>query len=73
MTKKMTLQKPDKNKKPRECPYCSSPNGEWADFGDWKTNPNVMYCMDCDSTWFEYEDKWESVFQKGRIIKENEN
>ena len=62
------LQKPDKDKLPHQCPHCGSPNGEWAIGTD---VDNVMYCMDCDSTWFEYEDNWASVFQRGRIIKRN--
>ena len=63
----MKLQKPDKDKKPHECPHCGSPNGEWADCGD--TCENVMYCMDCDSTWLEYEDSWSCINQRGKIIK----
>ena len=61
------LQKPDKDKLPHQCPHCGSPNGEWADKGV----DNVMYCMDCDSTWFEYEDSWASVSQQGKIIKKD--
>jgi predicted nucleic acid-binding Zn-ribbon protein len=56
--------KTDKDKLPHQCPHCGSPNGEWA-----KGLDNIMYCLDCDSTWFEYKDEWWSAFQKGRIIK----
>jgi transcription elongation factor Elf1 len=67
----MTLQKPDKDKKPFECPYCGSMNTGWED--NCTESVTVMYCAECDSSWFEYEDNWESVFQKGKVIKENEN
>ena len=56
--------KADKDKKPHQCPHCGSPNCEWA-----KGLDNIMWCKDCCSEWFEYEDEWWSVFQKGRIIK----
>ena len=65
----MTFQKPDKDKKPFECPHCGGMN--CTQYNDYDTN--VMGCADCDSTWTEYEDEWVSVFQKGRIIRENEN
>ena len=64
------IQKPDKDKKPHQCPHCGSPNGEWASFGEWAKVDHVMYCMDCDSTWFEYENSWNCVNRKGKIIQD---
>ena len=64
MIKKMTLQKPDKDNSPNQCPYCNSMNTKWEDYGD--EYVNVAYCNDCDSIRFEYEDKWEDVSQEGR-------
>ena len=63
----MTLQKPNKDKLPNQCPHCNGMNTEWEDYYDEVTD--VMYCKDCDSTWFEYKDKWERVFQKGKVVK----
>ena len=62
------LQKPDKDKKPFQCPHCGSMNTEWEDRGD--EYVDVMCCKNCDSEWFEYEDVWAAVFQRGRIIKD---
>ena len=61
------LQKPDKDKLPHQCPHCGSMN---CSFYEDEWNKDIMGCLDCDSMWFEYDDSWESVFQKGRIIKE---
>lgn len=63
----MTLQKPDQDKYPHQCPYCFGYNCEYYNQGD--LYEDVMGCKDCDSTWFEYDDEWESVFQRGKIIK----
>ena len=60
------LQKPDKDKKPFECPHCGSMNTEWCDCGD--IYDDVRCCKNCDSTWFEHVDDWHSVFQEGKII-----
>ena len=62
----ITYQKPDKDKLPHQCPHCGGFNTE--PYNDYDLN--AMGCYDCDSTWFEYEDEWESVFQKGKIIRE---
>ena len=56
--------KPDKDKKPYQCPHCGSMNTQWT-----KGIDNAWECNDCDSTWFEYEDSWWSAFQQGKIIR----
>ena len=63
----MTFQKPDFDKTRNQCPHCFGYNTEYYNCDD--AYENVMGCKDCDSTWFEYEDEWVSVFQRGRIIK----
>ena len=63
----MTIQKPDLDKNRNQCPHCFGYNTEYYNCGD--AYENVMGCKDCDSTWFEYDDEWESVFQRGKIIK----
>ena len=62
------LQKPDKDKKPFECPHCGSMNTERYDYNNMCID--AMNCINCDGIWFEYADKWASAFQKGKIIQE---
>jgi hypothetical protein len=62
--------KKGKDKLPNQCPYCESFNTTSAYCGEL---PNLMFCDDCDSSWFEYANEWVDIVQRGKVINEDTN
>lgn len=59
------MNKKGKDKILNQCPHCGSFN---TTLGNCNDLPNLMFCDDCDQSWFEYENEWTDTVQRGKII-----